>query len=398
MGWIDKLDTNIIIKTGDGGVYSPKWFPGEKTIEFNISKFEFIDVAGTLIKKSQPKGTIYNMILIFDGESHLEKVEAFEKSARNKNPWTIIHPYYQEILVQPSSIKIDNSKYNVSKITVSMQETIRDEFPSSEVSLSDTVKLQKIRLDNTIVNNMSSLSPQQISIQNDQIDFIGETYEELAITDEDSENLRDLINSAQADIIDGIDKPQKAMNSLISLINYPSLLSLPVKIRIDTLGKTFENLIDIADDLMLEVNGLCINSAMFEIASNPTDDDYLIASDVTTITSNLLTYNDRLLSELDSRQSDRADEVGSYVPNFYLMKDYDLLLNTSVSNLFQIAFAAKQERIFILDYDSNPISLTHRFYGMDSEDKNLNDFILQNNFGPEEIFQIKKGKEIKYYV
>lgn len=398
MSWIDRLDTNIIIRTGDGAEYSPKWLPGEKNIEFNVTKFEFIEVLGTLVKRSQPKGAIYNMVLVFDGEDHLDQADAFEVSARNKNPWTIIHPYYQEILVQPSSIKIDHTQYNVSRLTIAIQETIKDEFPDAEISLTDTINLQKIDVDNTVIADTPSLSPEQISTQGDQIDFIGKTYEPLATTDEDSENLRDLINSAQADVINGIDEPQQAMNSVIELINYPSLLQLSVKTRLDALKETFENLNSVIDNLIVEKNGLAINSAMFQAASNPIDSDYELVTEVNTITTELLTFNDLLLTELDNRQSDRADVIGAYVPDFHSMNDYDLMLNTAISNLFQIAFNAKQERIFILEMDSNPINLTHRFYGMDELDQNLDSFILQNDLGPEELFQITKGTEVVYYV
>jgi hypothetical protein len=66
--------------------------------------------------------------------------------------------------------------------------------------------------------------------------------------------------------------------------------------------------------------------------------------------------------------------------------------------LYRIAFEAKQEREYILDEDSNIILLTHKFYEMDSEDRNINNFIETNNIGLNEILNIQKGRKIVYYV
>lgn len=398
MAWIDNLDVNIIIRTGDGVEYSPGWIPTDKTLEFNVATFEFINVEGTLVKRNKPKGIVHNLILIFQGEDHLEQSQAFEQSSRNRNPWTIIHPYYQEILVQPLSIKFDNTGYNISRVTVALQETISDEFPKAEISITDAINLQKIEVDELVVLSTPASSPGQIQSQADQIGFIETKYVDLAQTDDDLESLRSLVKKAQVDIVSGISEPATAMQSMIDLINYPALLQIPVRNRLDSLIDTFENLVNITDNIVLEKNGSALVSAMFQAASNPIEGDYDVNTDVLDISAEILAINDQFIQELDSRQSDRADEVGSYVPDFPSMNALDLLVNFSLSNLFQIAFNTRQERIYVLDEDSNPIVLCHRFYGMDEEDANLDEFINQNNLGPEEVFQIQKGREVRYYV
>jgi hypothetical protein len=70
----------------------------------------------------------------------------------------------------------------------------------------------------------------------------------------------------------------------------------------------------------------------------------------------------------------------------------------NISNLYSIAFAAKQEREYVLDKDSNPILLTHKFYGLDKNDVNLEKFISTNDIGLTEILNIRKGRKIVYYV
>jgi hypothetical protein len=69
-----------------------------------------------------------------------------------------------------------------------------------------------------------------------------------------------------------------------------------------------------------------------------------------------------------------------------------------LSQLFVIAVGAQQQRRYVLSVDSNPIILSHRFYGPSEDDSNLDRFISQNNIGINEILQLKKGREVIYYV
>ena len=89
-------------------------------------------------------------------------------------------------------------------------------------------------------------------------------------------------------------------------------------------------------------------------------------------------------------------ENADYLMDAGVVIDADNIYNLTQGNLIQVAFESAQERRIILEKDSNPVSLTHRFYG--AGDDNLNKFIEQNALTTEEILQIKKGREIIYYV
>jgi len=73
-------------------------------------------------------------------------------------------------------------------------------------------------------------------------------------------------------------------------------------------------------------------------------------------------------------------------------------MNFTLSNLFAIALNAKQERSIVLEEDNNLVNLTHRFYGLDAADENIDEFILNNNIGISEHLLIKKGRILRYYV
>ena len=74
------------------------------------------------------------------------------------------------------------------------------------------------------------------------------------------------------------------------------------------------------------------------------------------------------------------------------------LVSFTSSGLFQLSFDARQERVYELTEDSNLILLTHKFLGLDADDKNMNAFRKINGIKNFEIYKIEKGRTIKYFV
>jgi len=73
------------------------------------------------------------------------------------------------------------------------------------------------------------------------------------------------------------------------------------------------------------------------------------------------------------------------------------LVNYTISNLFNIAINAKQERSIIVEDDTNLVALAHRFYGLAPDDSTIEDLMLGNKIGLSELLIIKKGRKISYY-
>jgi hypothetical protein len=80
------------------------------------------------------------------------------------------------------------------------------------------------------------------------------------------------------------------------------------------------------------------------------------------------------------------------------MNDLTNLINFTLSNLFNIALGAKQERFVFLETDSNVILLAHRFYGLVPDDSTIDELIEQNEIGLTEILNIKAGRKIIYFI
>ena len=139
MSWIDKVQTQYVIVTGDDKVYTPLWLKASKYKEFNTAVFDFNKTKGSLVYRGQPKGRVYNIEVYFQGEDHLEVAEAFDKSSDNPKAWTITHPLYGEMIVQPIELIFDNDDLNTTRISGRIIETISDRKLTPVVSAPDKI-------------------------------------------------------------------------------------------------------------------------------------------------------------------------------------------------------------------------------------------------------------------
>jgi hypothetical protein len=134
-------------------------------------------------------------------------------------------------------------------------------------------------------------------------------------------------------------------------------------------------------------------------ASSPlTDSDYGTRSDVLRVIEKILNAHNRFITALDTLQSVNGGDVDSYIPDYEAIQSIVLIVRYTISNLFTIALSSKQERTVIIEEDSNVMLLTHRFYGLNENDENLNMFMRTNNISLNQLLKIRKGTPIIYYV
>src|SRR5690606_16149755 len=104
------------------------------------------------------------------------------------------------------------------------------------------------------------------------------------------------------------------------------------------------------------------------------------------------------LDSIDSFQNVSPDPDMNYTLNADSLSIIFKTLPMALIELSKLSYQAKQERVVILDRDSNLIILTHKYFGLDEEDLNIERFRLVNNIKNRRVFNIKKGAQIKYFV
>ena len=404
MSWQDDIETIVFtIITGDGKTYTPKWLNAQKSREYNSSVFEFVNVDGSLVLRQRPKGRTFDLEFYFDGENAVQEGNNFESSANNPKPWTVKHPFYGNILCQPISLKQDNSQYNVSKFTVPVMETISEKYPQISPIIGDVINSSVVSTNEVQLNAVDESGQLNKTELKDNVNFLDRTYSKIIKTNDELVEFKKLVSETIVEIENSSSTALSVLRYIQALINFPATIDQTVDERINIFIETISGIYDSLDGSLESkfryegLAGAMIGAILISSSSNITD-DYETRSKVIAIQDKIIgAYND-FMSILDSFQTDRADSDNSYTPVFNAQNSLNLAVQYTISNLFEIAFSAKQEREYTLDKDSNAILLTHRFYGLDSDDVNLKKFISTNNIGLNEILGIKKGRKIIYYV
>jgi hypothetical protein len=405
MSWQDKLQNiQFSIKTGDGKEWFPLFKTGEKSKEFNTSIYDFIDVPKSLVERKQPKSSKYPLTFWFDGENHIETAEEFENSANDNRYWTITHPYYGTIKGQPLSITRNDVNLNITEISIDFWESIVFDFPKSNLSIQD----------NTLVKNESILdscavsysgrkvqSTEDIQKNKDATSLIAKSFEKLQGNDTFSEYQNAVSTALKANdklLTDSFD----AILKIQVLINFPSSFERTVKDKISAYKSVFSSLSTIlntvADKLFYESMGASTMACYCNAAVNyEFGVDYVTASEVESVASDLIQIYDSYLQLLDnSSTSNYVVEVG-YQANPIVQNQLNELIMFTLANLYNLAFEAQREKIVYVEKDTNIVLLTHRYLGLAS-DENIEKFRKINDIKLKELFKIKKGRKIKYFV
>lgn len=408
MSWQDRYTQNLRITTGDAEVFEVFTRPSFiKEIDFHTTEYSFIQVDGDLIKRRRQKGRSFPLEFFFIGENCIEDAKSFEFSAAHPDPWRIEHPYYDNILVQVSQIKFDDTELNVTKVTCTARETVTDNgVLVTRSDPRDVVLLKKVELDD-LMSKEADISP-SISETDIVLQTAGQNYQEgvkIISLPQDAEDYFNAYNEAITNINNITASPILAIQALNNFLSMPAQFEATVKDRIRSLGnqidilrRRLKGLFSVPSKQMYQAQHVSLLSAMCEAAVNPTTGDYTNASLALEIAGDIKWRHAQFLADMDGIQSDDGGNPEHFIPDFNFLRLLNDLVLITVADLFEIALAGRKEFSYVLPYDSNVILLTHRFYKLDKDDNNIQELIDTNNLTYKEIaLGLPKGKTIVYY-
>ncbi len=405
MSWLEKIKDDLIIITGDGEQYKPSWINASRSKEFNVSEFEFVELAGTLVDRRKPKGNRYNLEIHFQGENHLDAAQQFYNSCDNNKYWTLTHPFYGRLYVQPLSLNQDNTVYNISKFTIPIVETIIDDNPKTSTTAFDSIITNKLVFDEDAELVLQLMTQETANIVEDNNNKTFNSCVKIIKLPEEFQEFNNLFNAANTAIDTSASSAQLAMRASISLITAPAKFTATVTTRLNALTNQFVslrttvvNLLNPASKKTYETLGSALISSMCLVVTTPNGNDFSNNKKVAKALQTIQTaYND-LLTDLDSLQSYNGASPESYVPDFNLVSSLNDLINSTTSYLFLETISAKKERSVILTEDTNIVLLTNKYYGLDINDANIDEMIENNDLSLDELVIINKGRKIIYYI
>ncbi len=412
MSWIEQVNKDFEITTGDGRKYIPEWMNANKNTSFNTKEFNFPGVPGTLVDRREPKGSKFELEIFFQGEDHLDVAQAFDISSKDKRFWTISHPLYGILNVQPSSLLFDNTKHNVSKITGVVTETSTEINPKAIVIPED-----KIEEDTEFANDQmassfeNNVTPKSTDINTAKADNkqAYATVETKIENDSDGQSYFNALNDAQNAMTNAAADAGAAIRKTQSFILAPALFAQSVKSRISMLTDNFSNLrkniegtaetVSKNTKKFYEVQAGATLTAIALASSIPFDDnDYNNRPKVVEVVEIILQVFVEYLEDLDAMQLGSGGDPNDYVATAETIIQINNLLNYTMSNLFQIGLEARQERFYTTPDKTDLISLSHKLYGLANGDESINELIRNNSFGLKHMLEIAKDITVKYYI
>ena len=407
MSWLENLEAKLSITTGDGLQWPPLYVKSKRVREFNTAEFNYVNVAGTDVQRRLPKAHRYTLEIMFVGDACITDALAFDNSAADQRSWTIQHPIYGRLVVQPLDLAIDNSVWNVSRITVtavvtnsSKGVTVIANAPqaiqaaaflatqsyadlySTEVPIPPTSVLQQMTAQ---VNNAYNSIQGQITNAADHTAFLN------AYNDANT-----LINNTVFDV-------NALVGSVQSLASFPASFLASSSERVRLLGVQlagmFTNALLTATSLVKGVYEFNAGTGILSMCTaSITNYEYGTRGDVVGVIATLTDAYNAYLANLDALQSNNGSEPGAYIADPSPLGAVTDLVNYTIATLYSIAEQAKQVRAVSLEEDMPLVVAVFKYYGLTADDATIDSFIAINSIGVNELILLKKGRRIIYYV
>lgn len=390
MTWLDKIKEDLTITCGDGNEYTPKYLNATKSKEYNLTAFSFIDVPGQLVDRKQPSARQYFLQLFFDGNENLENSQSFENSADDPRAWTLSHPYYGDLIVQPTSLSFNNSNHNVTEVTAEVIETITEDFPSADVSVEDQINADAQQANENLAEQFDEADAQSIELLSEN----NTSAYANAVNDAPEANQTAYFNTfrdANTAINNATTDPLNAMRKAQNVLTAPVRFGNQVRGRVNLLKNQFYRLKNTVKSTLTLPQKLALQASMgatITAMSQSAIGDYNSRSEALLVIDQIQDASHAYINALDEMRGN------GYLPS---AEPVNLAISTAAlaaANVLTILNDTRQEREIITEADSNLIVLAHRVNMGDD----LEGFINLNEIGINEHLQIKQGRKIKYYV
>lgn len=432
MGWADRLlDAGL---TPPSGNFIPFDFEDvRKTIEKKGTAFGFADADGTFIQERGHTGNRYPMRAIFWGENYDLAADAFDKILLEPGIFKLDHPKYGTVDVVPFGpiTRRDDLKTaaNQAIIELTFWETTGLLFPNGQTDPAAAVLSAVDEYNDAIAAEFAST----LSLES--------TFEEVTLQSQYTA-LLDAAEGGLQPLADTQSDVQKQFNAIVDSINrsIDVLISDPLTLAFQTaiMAQSPARALTSIQARLSAYSDLAASIITGEGAVAPGEgggagtqtaqanafhtkdlfaSTYVSASVLSTVNNQFTTKTDALaaaqavLEQMDDVTNWRDDNYtvlaasaasspsGTTVADVDTGGSYQQLQEAvalCVGFLVEISFSLKQERRIILDRDRTFVDLSAELYGQTDEIYDF--FIASNDLSGDEYFDLKKGREVVYYV
>lgn len=406
MSWQDRDKLDIKVTTGDGQEYTFLWMIASQKVKWHGDSKSYIQLPNSNVEKKKRQGRVFPLELYFTGDDHLEKSAAFITSLDDENPVTIQHPYYNTLICQILEVDQDNSQLNISKLTCTAIETMVG-YVTIVQNPKDVILLQKIELDD-LLGQQPEIVPtvQEVAVLKDTTKRVQKLGGKIISVGDQAQEYYNSFAIVNGYIDTFLQNPITAIQSINSFLSLPAQFLTSVTDRVQILKEQFDilrttlfGINSVGGKHLYEAQQITLLSAMAQAAVLPFQNDYQNANTAVTVTKTISDSYDIYLEDLDFLQSANNSSPQSFIPSFAMSIKLQQIMNETISALYDFALSGRRQRVYVLPEDSCVILLTHKLMRLDPADKNIDEFIKNNNLTHRQIaLGIDKGTTVTYFI
>ena len=414
MAWDDRLrEARYEAPNGDNIVFL--YEDVQLSFDKKTSAFNFPDAEGTYIQDLGNAGKKFPLRIFLSGEDYDLQANKFLDFLSQKGAGRLSHPIYGVYDVVPfgTITRLDNLKTQANQaiFEITFWETINLIYPSSQTDPSSDVlsvlnefkDQASLQFANNInLDDVSYLIDFEINYKN-SLNIVANGLKAVSNISDDIKTQFNIINQSINQSIDTlIVDPITLSFQTINLIEIPARVITDIKSKINIYydlafdiiskdnidNKSSQNINEIND---FYKNDLLVASLLSGVVLSAIENEFETRKDALDVAQNLL---------------DKFESVKIWRENNFLqLQQIDTgelyqKLNSAISLcagfLVKISFSLKQEHKIFLERDRTIIDLCAELYG--DIDNSLNFLINSNNLTGSEILELKRGREIVYYI
>lgn len=439
MSWEDRIQQAAF--TSSSGVRIEFQFENvSASINKRDSIREFPDFAGALVQNFGVGVTSVPLLCVFSGENHDLEADDFLNILAEEGLGILEHPLYgrfENIVAFGVIARRDDlvTAANQTKFEVNFVQSAAFKFPGSIQSANDQISFDLAAFDaaqaDSFDQNIKIIKAQeQISLIDSvkaKLDSVNRFMSKIVATVDEIENeFNDAISLVQNNINNLIGTPLALAQQIINIVKLPARAASQIGATLSAYENLFSAVISDANRLFSPAIGNSVNNQFFnsELYSNASFAGMLTAAQAVAASTSEISgqsLEEFISIDPESRpgfttKSDIISTIDFLRTQFEVLVAWNEanrialgLLDTdesysalnrawsSVSGfLIQISFSARQEREIVLGSPRNMIELCGELYGV--LDSAFDFFILTNDLSGDEIFEMPRGRRIKYYV
>ena len=369
----DKKEFELFVRQSDNSM----------SYEFNNTIYDFLNKEKSFVDRKNVRSRVLNIIGVFQGAENTRQAENFRISSLDRNYWILNHPIYGIIYGQPLKVSFSNSDLNTTVVEVEFWETIIDSKGITS-TVSTVEKLDNLYID-LVQNGSNAFDGQDKRNLQSNLNVVRDNYQSLYYNN--TSEFLDQYQQVSKSIDNVIRFPEQYIQDIFAFNN------LVAKIKTDVFSKIarIENI---------------LNSILTDQNTTSKYKEIMGASVLGTMSQSIIEIDTNLVTRLQLVELNKT-VVNSYNDYFLQLQggqmDFELqstlysMICLAVYNLFNVTYNARQEREYVCETDTNIILLTFKFM-QTVTDENLRFMKKVNNVNTNELFNIKQGRIIKYYV